>query len=105
MVVAAATLTCCPRHARTADSKPSNAPGTRSPGRRRSDGARADPAQVRGDRDGLRVEVEERAQPRHERHEGAREGGGDLDAQRVGGRVGGHGDPARPCAPRRTVRR
>jgi hypothetical protein len=35
-VVAARTEICCPRIARTANSKPSNAPGTRRPGTRRT---------------------------------------------------------------------
>ena len=83
IVPPAATLTCCPSTARAAASNGSKAPATRSPGRART--CRGQPPiarEVRGDRRGRGVEIEEPPQPRHHRHEGAREGGRDGGAQR-----------------------
>ena len=57
MVVAAFTDTCWPSTARTASSKPSNAPGTRSPGRRRTT-----PASIRSCASSALTAVRRRAQ-------------------------------------------
>ena len=62
IVVAAFTVICCPRIARTAISNPSNAPGTRRPGFAATSGARTRSfREVARDHVGPRLEIEQRA--------------------------------------------
>ena len=93
--VAAATLTCWPRIARTASSKPSSAPGTRMPGAARSAPAeRRDRRGARRDRVGRRAEIEERAQPRARSIRRSAPATRMRDAQLVRGRRGADLEPA-----------
>jgi len=75
-VVAPFTLTCWPITARIASSKPSKAPGTRSPGCRATTGAIAGSVEEpRGDELGPRAQVEDGAQSIEQRGQGRGERG------------------------------